>query len=126
MHPIVHFEIIGKNPAKLREFYNDLFGWEADTDSPVAPEISEAGNYGFIPSISAPGETVAGGIGGGNAFKSHVIFYVGVQNVAHMLAKVESLGGKPVLGPVAKPGGELVVAHFADPEGNVVGLAGPN
>jgi predicted enzyme related to lactoylglutathione lyase len=26
--PVVHFEIIGAEPAKLREYYAGLFGWE--------------------------------------------------------------------------------------------------
>ena len=43
---VVHFEIIGRNPAALREFYRALFGWEADTDSPVAPQVSDAGEIG--------------------------------------------------------------------------------
>ena len=34
--PIVHFEIIGKDPEKLRSYYGELFGWEFDTNAPVA------------------------------------------------------------------------------------------
>src|SRR5579859_5301753 len=45
--PVVHFEIIGKDPENLREYYASLFGWEFDTPSPVAPEVSEPDNYGF-------------------------------------------------------------------------------
>ena len=26
--PVVHFEIIGKDPEKLRSYYGDLFWWE--------------------------------------------------------------------------------------------------
>lgn len=26
--PVVHFEIIGSDPARLRGYYGDLFGWE--------------------------------------------------------------------------------------------------
>jgi hypothetical protein len=29
------------------------------------------------------------------------------------------------MGPVANPNGKLVVGHFADPEGNLIGVAGP-
>jgi uncharacterized protein len=35
----------------------------------------------------------------------------------------ELLGGTPVMGPATSPNG-LVVAHFRDPEGTVIGLAG--
>ena len=41
------------------------------------------------------------------------------------LRKAESLGGKRVVGPLKNPGRDLVVAHFTDPEGNLIGLAGP-
>jgi uncharacterized protein len=39
--PVVHFEIIGKDPDKLRGYYGELFGWEFDTPSPVVREVSE-------------------------------------------------------------------------------------
>jgi predicted enzyme related to lactoylglutathione lyase len=39
--PVVHFEIIGTEPAKLRGYYGKLFGWEFDTSSPVAEAVSE-------------------------------------------------------------------------------------
>jgi predicted enzyme related to lactoylglutathione lyase len=28
--PVVHFEIIGRDPHKLRSFYDDLFGWKME------------------------------------------------------------------------------------------------
>jgi len=50
---------------------------------------------------------------------------VGVPNVEDALKKAERLGGKRAMGPVKNPGAELVVAQFTDPEGNLIGLAGP-
>jgi len=123
-NPIVHVEIIGRDPAALRDFYARLFGWSADTDSPVAPEISDAGNYGFIEPPEA-GAAVAGGIGGGAAFRPHTVFYVGVDDVGGALKRAETLGAIRVLGPAANPNGSLVVGQFTDPEGNLVGVAGP-
>ena len=29
-HPVVHFEIIGKNPDMLRNYFGELFGWQTD------------------------------------------------------------------------------------------------
>jgi predicted enzyme related to lactoylglutathione lyase len=122
--PVVHFEIIGRDPDALRSFYGRVFGWVADTDSPVAPEVSDAGAYGFI---AAPegGAGIPGGIGGGPSHAPLVLFYVGVDDVAATLGRVRDAGGAVVLEPVARPDGELVVARFTDPEGNLVGLAGP-
>jgi predicted enzyme related to lactoylglutathione lyase len=123
-HSVVHVEIIGRDPARLREFYGQLFGWIFDTDSPVAPEVSDAGQYGFV--SPEPGATaVAGGVGGGVSFAPHAVFYVGVPDVTAALARAIQLGGAATMPPARNPDGQLMVAQFADPEGTVVGLAGP-
>ena len=123
--PIVHFEIIGKNPEKLRGYFGELFGWEYDTSSPVAEEVSEPANYGFVNrATTSDGTGIPGGVGGGIGYDRHVIFYIGVPDVEAALQKAESLGGTRRMGPERAPTG-LVVGHFADPEGNVVGVAGP-
>jgi predicted enzyme related to lactoylglutathione lyase len=122
--PVVHFEIIGKDPARLRGFFNELFGWECDTSGAVAEAVSQPDNYGFIDRLSAgDGSGIPGGIGGGEAYERHVIFYVGVPDVDVALQNAESLGGQRRMGPVTAPNG-LVVGHFTDPEGNLIGLAG--
>jgi uncharacterized protein len=124
--PVVHFEIIGKDASKLRIYYGELFGWQFDTSSPVAKEVSEPGNYGFMDRNATPdGVGIPGGVGGGPAYDSHTIFYVRVPSVEAALQKAESLGGKRVMGPAKNPEGKLVIAHFTDPEGNLIGLAGP-
>ena len=52
-YPVVHFEVIGKDPDRLRSYFGDLFGWHFDTPSPVAAEVSEPGGYGFLELIAA-------------------------------------------------------------------------
>ena len=119
VQPVVHFEIIGTDPARLREYYGALFGWEFATGGPVAESVSEAGNYGFA---DLPG--IPGGVGGGAGYERHTLCYVGVPDVEAALREAERLGGKRVMGPERAPGRDLVVAQFTDPEGNLVGLAG--
>ena len=63
------------------------------------------------------------GLGGGKGYDSHALFYVAVPNVETALQRAESLGGKRRMGPVASPSG-LVVGHFTDPEGALIGVAG--
>lgn len=88
---VVHFEIIGKNAPLLRDYYSKLFDWQADTNSAVAPEVSEAGNYGFLDKVTTPdGTGIPGGIGGGAGYASHAIFYVWVENVEAALEKAEN------------------------------------
>jgi hypothetical protein len=123
-HPVVHFEIIGRNPERLRNYFGELFGWQFDTGSLVAEAVSEPANYGFTNPAAAPGGTsIPGGVGGGADYQSHVLFYVGVPDVEAALAEAERLGGKRQMGPERAPTG-LVVGHFTDPEGNLIGVAG--
>ena len=121
--PVVHFEIIGTDPTRLRGFFNDLFDWEFDTSGPVADAISEPTDYGFIELLQASdGSGIRGGIGGGERYDRHTVFYVGVPDIEEALKKAEDLGGKRQMGPVTSPNG-LVIGHFTDPEGNLIGLA---
>ncbi|MBO0790905.1 MAG: VOC family protein [Ktedonobacteraceae bacterium] len=124
--PVVHFEIIGKDPEKLRSYYGDLFGWTFDTNSPVAEAVSQPGNYGFVDrNTTSDGTGIPGGVGGGTGYDGYTIFYISVPNVEAALQKAESLGGKRQMGPARNPAGNLVVGHFTDPEGHLIGVAGP-
>lgn len=124
-NPVVHFEIIGKDPERLRNYFGELFGWSFDTSSPVAEAVSEPSNYGFVNRVTTPdGTGIPGGVGGGTGYPAHVVFYVGVPDVEAALREAERLGGKRQLGPERAPTG-LVIGHFTDPEGNLIGVAGP-
>ena len=121
--PVVHIEIIGRDPARLRAYYAELFGWDFATGGPVSAAVSEAGNYGFTEETSN-GTGVMGGVGGGSGYQPRALFYVGVPDVDAALRKAEELGGTRRMGPERSPGTELVVGHFTDPEGNLIGVAG--
>jgi predicted enzyme related to lactoylglutathione lyase len=123
-NPVVHFEIIGPDPELLRDFYGRLFGWDAPPGSPVAPAISDEGAYSFIAPETDWG-AAAGGIGGGEGFAAHTIFYVGVPDVGQALDTVRSLGGTVVLESTRNEEGRVTVGQFRDPAGNLVGVAGP-
>jgi hypothetical protein len=120
--PVVHFEIIGSDVEALRAYYGELFGWTYDTSVRVADAISEPTNYGFIRPVESDGGGIPGGVGGGAGYAPAQIFYVAVPDVEAALQHAESLGGSRLLGPVEASTG-LVVGHFADPEGNRIGLA---
>lgn len=117
-HPVVHFEVVGKDGPGLQRFFADLFGWEIDADNPLGyGAVSRGGNSG------KNGAGIGGGIGaapgGGDG---HVTFYVEVRDVGAALAKAEELGGKAVFGPGEVPGMGIVLGQFTDPEGHVIGL----
>ena len=107
--PVVHFEIIGKDPAALRRYFGELFGWEFDTSSPVSEAVSQPLNYGFVNRVTtSDGTGIPGGVGGGPGYDSHALFYVGVPNVEAALQQAESLGGKRRMGPERAPTGLVV------------------
>jgi predicted enzyme related to lactoylglutathione lyase len=56
--PVVHFEIIGKDAAKLQSYYGELFGWQVDAGNPM--------RYGIVgrdQNVNADGVGIGGGIG---------------------------------------------------------------
>jgi predicted enzyme related to lactoylglutathione lyase len=121
--PVVHFEIIGRDPDRLHGFYGDLFGWGFEPGDGASEVVSEPDRYGFVDGETAAGG-INGGVGGGAAFEHRVLFYVGVPDVEAALAEAERLGGVRLLGPARTPA-NLVIGQFTDPEGNLVGVAGP-
>ncbi len=110
-NPVVHWEIGGRDAAKLAAFYSKLFGWSINTENP---------EYGMVD----PGGD--GGIGGGimkmpEGIPPYVSIYVHVDNLEASLAKAGELGGATIKPPEPIPGvGSF--ALFQDPEGNVIGL----
>ena len=109
--PVVAFQIRGRDPVRLRDFYQQMFGWEM-TDGPM-------GIVTIAPGIGGPVEGVGGFIMPGS--EPRVVIFVQVLSLVDTLAKAESLGGKQITGPVDVPGGPTI-AQMADPEGNVIGL----
>ena len=107
--PVIHWEIGGRDAAKLRRFYAALFDWQITGDA----------EYGLV----SPSD---GGIGGGilqtrEGMPSYVAFYVGVDDLEETLGHAASLGGSTIVPPTAIPG-IGAFAMVADPEGNVIGL----
>jgi predicted enzyme related to lactoylglutathione lyase len=114
--PVVHFEIIGTDGAKLREYYGELFGWAFNADNPM--------NYGTVArkdNLNPDGIGIGGGVAGYEDAPNSVTFYVQVPDVEAALVQAESLGGKRLMGPV-DPTPEITIGQFADPEGNVIGV----
>jgi predicted enzyme related to lactoylglutathione lyase len=107
-HPVVHFEILGRDKRLLEEFYKSIFHWEID---PVEDWYS----------VVKPGAGINGGIGAREGHGGHVVFYVAVENMAEALQLINSKGGKTAFGPHPIPDGG-VIAGFLDPEGHLIGL----
>lgn len=115
--PVVHFEVVGKDGAKLQQYYSELFGWEVDADNPM--------NYGMVSregNLGRDGVGIGGGVAQGpDGYDGHVTFYIAVPDVEEALQKAESLGGKRVMGPEDIMG-QVVLGQFTDPEGHLLGV----
>lgn len=111
-NPIVHFEIRTENPDATREFYGALFGW-------TYPPGGLPG-YTYVDS-GVPQGTIPGGIGPNQGGAPMVTVFAGVADVQTALDKAISLGGSIVQPATSVPG--VTFGLFADPQGNVVGVA---
>jgi uncharacterized protein len=115
--PVVHFEVIAKDPEKIQSYYSDLFGWDINADNPV--------NYGIVAregNTNPDGIGIGGGVGGGpEGYDGHATFYVEVSDVEAALAKAESLGGSRMMGP-REVMDTIEIGLFTDPEGHLVGV----
>ena len=114
---VAFFEVVGKDPEALQHFYGGAFGWQMQPFPPIP-------GYAMV----SPG--AEGGIGGGigpayDDGPGHATFYVEVVDLEEALGKIESLGGRRLMGPVDVVPGGLSIALFADPEGHPVGLFKP-
>jgi uncharacterized protein len=97
------------DPASAAAFYESVFGWNVRRDS-AHPSFDDA--TGHVIGHFVPDLPVAGDAG--------VRPYIFVERVDETLELVVSHGGEVVTTPY--PEGDLWVATFKDPSGNVVGV----
>jgi len=105
--PVVHFEVIGRDGAKLQSYYSDLFGWQIDANNPMKyGTVQREGN------TNSEGVGIGGGVGTGpEGYGGHVTFYVEVPDVEAALAKAEELGGTRMMGPDEPMEGLVIDVH---------------
>ncbi|HEY4187865.1 MAG TPA: VOC family protein [Polyangia bacterium] len=113
-HPVVWFEVLGNDGAKLQKYYADLFGWNITAGPSKYGEVdtNATGAKKGIPggiSASYPGT------------RPWVTFYVAANDIDATLTNARELGGKVVMPATQIPNGPIVAA-FEDPEGHVIGL----
>lgn len=106
---ISYLRIPSDDPKRSAAFYEAAFGWKVDADRDD-PSF-EDGTGHVIGHIRADLE-VAGEAG--------IRPYVFVESVAAALERIEANGGEVVTPPY--PEGNLSVAVFRDPSGNVLGV----
>src|SRR3989442_14880769 len=83
-HPVLPFEVSGKDLDKLQKFYGELFGWKTQKvpgDMPYAMVEKEDGGIG-------------GGPGEATQRNRHVPVYLGADAPQGILHQAEQPGGK--------------------------------
>ncbi len=111
--PIVHIEIVSKDPRASGEFYKDVFGWKIDIDE----------NFDYVQFSADPGT--------GGAFPQadeaqnmkpgDVVLYIGVDDIESTLARIEQRGGQTLVPKTEIPGiGWFAI--FNDSTGNRMAL----
>jgi predicted enzyme related to lactoylglutathione lyase len=99
--------------------YAELFGWQATEAMDLGPDVGRYQMFSW-----APGEPSVGGMAStarAPHIHTHWLFYLRVADIDVSLAKVRSLGGVVVNGPMQVPGGDRV-AGCEDPQGAAFAL----
>ena len=112
--PVVHFEIAGKDVAKLLDFYSTVFDWKVsrlNEELFIADPSSDKGIEGHLFETTEDMES-----------ENLVIIYVQVDDIWGCLENAVSLGGKILIQPQEIPGNVSHYALFRDPSGNDIGL----
>lgn len=111
-HPVVHFEIAGKDGQQLRRFYSLLFQWRMDPGATdTYTEVHTEADAGIDGGIF---ETPAN-------IPAYVTIYVAVDDVDAALTRAAALGGQVLMPAMAIPG-VGTIAVLRDPAGNPIGL----
>ena len=106
---ISYLRVPASDPHASAAFYHEVFGWTVDA---ARPDPSFADGSGHVIGHLVPDAAVSGEAG--------VRPYVYVESVDDTLRRVVEHGGAPVEAPY--PEGNLRVATFRDPAGNVIGV----
>ena len=110
--PVVYFEVMGGDAARLRGFYGDMFGWT------VAPVEETGGAYNRV---GAEDAGIQGAIGAFPGAPSYVTFYVRTDDLRAAVARANELGGRTVMEPRVVSG-STEAALIEDPDGHMIGL----
>jgi uncharacterized protein len=106
---ISYLHIPALDPQESARFYADVFGWEI-RDHPEHPSFTDG--TGHVIGAFMANRPVSG--------ESGMLPYIYVTSVDEILHSVSARGGAPVMVPY--PEGDLWVATFRDPAGNIVGV----
>ncbi len=112
--PVVHWEMMSKDPAKVSDFYAKIFGWKVQHMPEMDYRIVETGAEG----------SVNGGIVNPQQegpWPGNMLLYIDVDDLAAYRKKIVEAGGKIHIEEQVVPG-MGAFSLFTDPEGRMMGL----
>ena len=110
--PVTWFEIYGKEPQPLWQFYRELFGWT----------IKEQSGDGYVyGEVDAGGQGINGGITANPMKQPGVAIWAESDDQQGYLDRAVELGGTAIM-PATEMSGGLKIAMFADPQGTFCGV----
>jgi predicted enzyme related to lactoylglutathione lyase len=108
--PVVRFEVMGQDAAKLQDFYSELLGWRFERHEPLP--------YGEVPPAE---EGIAGGVGQApEGSPGWTTFYTKVGDLEATMARATALGSRVLM--ESQELRDRRIAVVTDPEGRPVGL----
>ena len=112
--PVIHWELLSKDPAKLSDFYEKVFAWKIEHFPEMNYRVVETGGQG--------------GINGGimqpkheESWPGNMTFYIDVDDLADYRKRIIAAGGKILVEEQEVPG-MGAFSLFTDPEGRMMGL----
>ncbi len=112
--PVIHWELLSKDPATLSDFYEKVFAWKIQHFPEMNYRVVETGGQG--------------GINGGIMQPKHeepwpgnMTFYIDVDDLADYRKRIIAVGGKILVEEQEVPG-MGAFSLFTDPEGRMMGL----
>jgi predicted enzyme related to lactoylglutathione lyase len=113
-NPVVHWELLSKDPARVAGFYEQLFGWKITHHPELNYRIVETGGQG--------------GINGGimrpereGPWPGNMTVYILVDDLAAYRKRILAAGGK-ILVEEQEVAGMGALSLFTDPDGRMMGL----
>jgi hypothetical protein len=113
-NPVVHWEMMSKDPAKVSAFYEKVFGWTIKHMPEMDYHLVETGGEGginggiFQPQREGP-------------WPGNMTLYINVDDLAAFRKKIVAAGGKICVEEHQVPG-MGAFSLFTDPEGRMMGL----
>jgi predicted enzyme related to lactoylglutathione lyase len=113
-NPVVHWEFMSNDPAKVASFYEQLFGWKIQHRPELNYRIVETGGPGSINGGIVKPEREG-------PWPGNMLLYVNVDDLAAYRKRVAAAGGKICVEEQEVPGmGSFSL--FTDPDGRMLGL----